>query len=235
MNENEQKPSLSGDTRSHSPASVISRFSYEEYQDSNIGESPHTGHESTASRRSSISASSQPSPNHIGLARPLSAAMISSNDRFTSSASATPDLPRGHGLGSTEQIVSKKNSEVTAEPYNQQEKRSDKGREPPMWNPFWLWRTTLMGFTFVLILLVAVLVILYHFSNLHHGLSAQSSSNHYSWTYGPTAGELIFNQDRTPNTNGTSIHDPTLCMAAGRLLLQDPSTLEGDAGPTSDP
>lgn len=195
MSDHEQKPPSFKDPRSHSPVSIISRFSYEEYRDSNNGESPHPGHESTASRRSSISASSQPSPNRVGLARPLSAAMISSNDRFTSSASATPDFLRGHGLGSTEQIVSTENPAVTTISYNQHEKESDKGRERPMWNPFWLWQTTLIGFILIIMLLVAVLVILYHFSNLHHGLSAQISSNHYSWTYGPTASGLILNLD----------------------------------------
>ena len=31
----------------------------------------------------------------------------------------------------------------------------------------------------------------------------------------------------------SSFHDPTLFVAASRLLLQNPSTLEGDAGTTS--
>ena len=180
-----RKPS-SGDPRSHSPVSVISRFSYEDHRDSNNGESPLPGHGSRASRASSISASSQLSVHHVNLARPLSAAMISSNDRFTSSV--TPDPAGGNGLDSTEQIFRVKTPTATIEPYNQNEKESDEGRENPMWNPFWLWRTTLTGFILVFVLLAIILIILDHFSNLHRGLSTQGSNTHYSWTYGPPAG-----------------------------------------------
>ena len=199
MSEYERRPSSPGDPRPHSPVSVISCFSYEEYRGSNNGESPHPGHESTASRGSSISASSQLSINRIGLARPLSAAMISSNDRFTSSG--TSDLAKANGLDSTEQIFSVKNPTVATEPYSQNEKASEEGRGRPMWNPFWLWRTTLIGFILVFVLLVTSLVIVYHFSNLRHGLSTQISSNYYSWTYGPTVGGPILKQDESPNTN----------------------------------
>ena len=189
MSDHEGRPSSPGNPRPQSPVSIISRFSCEEYRGSNNGESSHPGHESTASRESSISASSQLSTNRIGLARPLSAAMISSNDRFTSSG--TSDLAKGNGLDSTEQIFIVKNPTVATEPYSQNEKVSDEGRGRPMWNPFWLWRTTLIGFILVFVLLVTSLVIVYHFSNLHHGLSTQISSNYYSWTYGPTAGGPI--------------------------------------------
>lgn len=198
MSEHEGRMPSPTDPRSHSPVSVISRFSYEENRVSNHGQSPHPGNESTASRASSISASSQLSAHHIGLARPLSAAMISSNDRFTSSG--TPDQARGNGLDSTEQIFSVKTPKVTTKPYNQDEKESDQGRGRPMWNPFWLWRSTLIGFILVFVLLIIVLVKLYHFSNLHHGLSTQISSTHYSWTYGPTAGGSVLKQDEAPNT-----------------------------------
>ena len=70
-----------------------------------------------------------------------------------------------------------------------------------MWNPFWLWRTTLVGIVLVFVLLVIVLIILYHFSNLHHGLSTQTPNSHYSWTYGPTSGEILPTSDESPNTN----------------------------------
>ena len=186
MSENGRKLPSSEDPRSHSPVSVISRFSYEEHRDSNHGESPQPGRDSKASRRSSISASSQLSKGHIGLARPLSAAMISSNDRFTSSA--TPDQARGNALDSTEQIFSPKAPTITTEPCNQDGKERDEGKRRSMWNPFWLWRTTLIGFMLVFVLLLTSLTILYHFSNSHHGMSTQMSSNRYGWTYGPTAG-----------------------------------------------
>ena len=188
MSEHERRtPSIEG-PRPQSPVSIVSRFSYEEHQDSNNGESSHPGRDSRASRRSSISASSQPSTPRIGLARPLSAAMISSNDRFTSSV--TPDLARVK-IDSTEQIFSVKNAAVTIKPCDQNEHKVDEGREQSMWNPFWLWRTTLLGFIFSFVLLVIILVVLYHFSNTYHGLNTQVSSNHYGWTYGPTAGGFL--------------------------------------------
>ena len=199
MSQHERGTPPSGNPRSHSPVSVISRFSNEEYRDSNYGESSHPGHDSTASRTSSVSASSQLSAHRIGLARPLSAAIISSNDRFTSSI--TPDLARGNALDSTEQIFNGKNPTATTEPCKQDENGSDKGRKRPMWNPFWLWRITLIGFILVFVLLVIILVILYHFSNIHHGLSTQILSNHYSWTYGPTAGGLTPKQEEPLNAN----------------------------------
>ena len=186
MGEHEQKTALS--EAPQSPVSVISRFSYEEHQDSNNGESSHTGRESRASRRSSISASSQLSKNAVGLARPLSAAVISSNDRFTSSA--TPDQAKGNVLESTEQVFSVKAATVTTEPRSQDVDNPEKRRDRSMWNPFWLWRTTLMGFILLSVLLIVILIVFYHFSSLHHGLSTQTSNKQYSWTYGPTAGGL---------------------------------------------
>lgn len=175
----------SEDPRPHSPVSVISRFSYEEHRDSNNGEPPHPGRDSRASQESSISAS-QPSTNHIGLARPLSAALISSNGRFT--WSVTPDLTRANVLDSTEQIFSVKTPIASAEPGHRDGKEYDEGKGRSMWDPFWLWRTTLIGFMLVFLLLLILSIVLHHFSNLHHGLSTQISTNHYSWTYGPTAG-----------------------------------------------
>lgn len=196
MSDHERRTPSVEDPRSHSPVSVISRFSYEEYRGSNNGESPHPGHELTASRASSISASSQLSAQRFGLARPLSAAMILSNDRFTSSV--TPDLARGNGLDSAEQIFSVKTPTITTEPYDQNKKESDEGKGRPMWNPFWLWRNTLIGFMLVYVLLIVNLLILYHVSDLHHGLSTQISRNYYSWTYGPTAGRLFLKQGERP-------------------------------------
>lgn len=199
MTEHEGGTPTFGDPRSQSPVSVISRFSYEDHQRSNNGDSPLPGNEPTASPRSSVSASSQISTHRIGLARPLSAAIISSNDRFTSSA--TPDLARQKGLESTEQIFMQKHPTVIREPYNRHEKETDDGNGRPMWNPFWLWRTTLLGFIAVFFLLALLLVVLYHFSNRHNGLSSQIISDHYSWTYGPTAGGSILKQYELPGTN----------------------------------
>ena len=48
-----------------------------------------------------------------------------------------------------------------------------------------------MGFILVFVLLAIVLILLYTFSILRHGLGTQTLTIHYGWTYGPTAGELI--------------------------------------------
>ena len=56
-----------------------------------------------------------------------------------------------------------------------------------LWNPIWLHWMTLCGFVIIFIMLGLTVVILYIVSERNHGLSTQKSSNHYSWTYGPTA------------------------------------------------
>ena len=231
MSVHERRKHSSGDPQPQSPVSVISRFSYEEHGDSNNWESAIPRHESIVSRKSAVSASSQHSTSHIGLARPLSAAIISSNERFASSAVATPDIATGNGGESTEQIFNVKETTVTTESLNQHDEQGDEGKRRPMCNPFWLWRTTLIGFVLVFVLLVVSLVVAYHFSNLHHGLSAQISRNHYSWTYGPTAGGLILRYDEAAKADWISFHDSTMFVAANRLLLQNPFPLERDAGP----
>ena len=196
MSEQGQKTTSSEQPRPHSPVSVVSRFSFEEPRYSNNRVFPYPGDQLRASSRSSISASSQLSTNHIGLARPLSAAAISSNDRFTSSA--TPNPARANGLDSNEQIYNVKAPTIAAEICSQGEKQeSGGGEERSMWNPFWLWRTTLVGFILVFVLLVIALIILYLFSNLHQGLSTQISRKHYGWTYVITADGLILTSDET--------------------------------------
>ena len=199
MSQNGNRTASPDDSRPQSPVSVISRFSFEENGDSNNGESPHPGRDSKPSRQSSISASSQPSTNHIGLARPLSAAVISSNDRFASSV--TPDLAKGNVLESTEQIYSVKVPTVSERHRDHNEIPTDEERARSMWTPFCLWRTTLIGFMLVFILLLTVVIILYHLSNLYHGLSTQIPSNHYSWNYGPTAGGLGLRKLESTPTN----------------------------------
>ena len=199
MSEHGTRTASSDDSRPQSPVSIISRFSFEENEDCNNGESPHPGHDSRASRQSSISASSQLSMSHIGLARPLSAAVISSNDRFASSV--TPDLAKGNVLDSTEQIFSVKAPAVLEEQRDHNEIANDKGRARLMWTPFWLWRTTLIGFMLMFVLLLTVVIILYHLSNSHHGLSIQIPSNHYSWNYGPTAGGSTLRKVESAATN----------------------------------
>ena len=195
MSEHEGRKPSSEYPKSSSPVSVITRFSFEDYGDSNNGEYPDPANEASASRRSSVSASSRLSINHIGLARPLSAAMISSNDRFTSSV--TPDVGRGDMLDSTEHIFKVKAPEVITAPCGQDEKESDEKSGNPPWNPFWLSRTFLIAFILLSVLLVILLIVLLRFSNLHDGMGTQTVSNYYGWTYGPTAGKLMPRQFNT--------------------------------------
>lgn len=56
-----------------------------------------------------------------------------------------------------------------------------------MWNPVCLRKITLLAFAVLFTMMFVALLLLFHFSELHHGLSTQNPHNHYSWTYGPTA------------------------------------------------
>ncbi|KIX95762.1 uncharacterized protein Z520_08470 [Fonsecaea multimorphosa CBS 102226] len=58
---------------------------------------------------------------------------------------------------------------------------------PRMWNPTWLRKTILFGFMLLFLALVAGLVILWRFAQIKDGIRTAITSNHYAWTYGPTA------------------------------------------------
>lgn len=55
-----------------------------------------------------------------------------------------------------------------------------------MWNPTWLSTASLFGFVMMFTALAIALVLLWHYSSASDGF-ALITSNHYSWTYGPTA------------------------------------------------
>lgn len=55
------------------------------------------------------------------------------------------------------------------------------------WTPFWLRRYTLIAFATLFALLAAALVILWYASKHQNGFSTTFGTNHYAWTYGPTA------------------------------------------------
>lgn len=59
-----------------------------------------------------------------------------------------------------------------------------------LWNPLWLHKVVLFGFCALFAAIFTALILLYHFSNVHHGLSSESFQNQYGWTYGPTAREF---------------------------------------------
>lgn len=58
--------------------------------------------------------------------------------------------------------------------------------ENPTWDPIWLSFPILGGVTTILSLLAACLVLVWHF-NVQEGGFSLITSNHYTWTYGPTA------------------------------------------------
>jgi Protein of unknown function (DUF3433) len=55
-----------------------------------------------------------------------------------------------------------------------------------LWNPTWLSTASLFGFMMMFIALATSLILLWHYSSDSNGF-ALITSNHYSWTYGPTA------------------------------------------------
>ena len=55
-----------------------------------------------------------------------------------------------------------------------------------MWNPLWLRSVPLLAIGAGFASLAIVSIILWHYSTVHNGF-ALISTNHYSWTYGPTA------------------------------------------------
>ena len=55
------------------------------------------------------------------------------------------------------------------------------------WTPFWLRRYTLIAFAALFALLAAALVVLWYANKHQHGFSTTLGTNHYAWTYGPTA------------------------------------------------
>ena len=60
-----------------------------------------------------------------------------------------------------------------------------------MWNSIWLHSVVLVGFTTLFAAIFVTALVLYYFSEIRHGLSAQIQQNRYSWTYGPTACESL--------------------------------------------
>ncbi|OAG35913.1 hypothetical protein AYO21_09915 [Fonsecaea monophora] len=58
---------------------------------------------------------------------------------------------------------------------------------PRTWNPTWLRKPILFGFILLFLALIAGLIILWRFAQIENGIRTAITSNHYAWTYGPTA------------------------------------------------
>lgn len=65
-----------------------------------------------------------------------------------------------------------------------------------LWNSVWLHKVVLFGFAALFAAIFTALILLYHFSNVHRGLSTETSSHKYGWTYGPTASEFLSTSQR---------------------------------------
>ncbi len=60
-----------------------------------------------------------------------------------------------------------------------------------LWAPIWLSKVTLIVFAITFILMLLATALLFHFSEIHNGISVQREANHYAWKYGPPAGKLL--------------------------------------------
>lgn len=63
----------------------------------------------------------------------------------------------------------------------------DSRPRPRMWNPIWLHSLVLSAYVLLFLALLAGLIILWHFAKQKNGISTTITTNHYAWTYGPTA------------------------------------------------
>lgn len=72
------------------------------------------------------------------------------------------------------------------------------GAKEHMWTPFWLTKSVLLIFAAWFAAMMLATGLLYHFSVVHDGISAQKETNHYGWKYGPTACECCLNGELRP-------------------------------------
>lgn len=61
------------------------------------------------------------------------------------------------------------------------------GHRMVMWRSAWLYKRTLIAFIFISTFLLISLFLLWRYDATHNGIRLTLSSNHYLWTYGPTA------------------------------------------------
>ncbi|KAI9926519.1 hypothetical protein MW887_004287 [Aspergillus wentii] len=67
------------------------------------------------------------------------------------------------------------------------EKDVKKPKDPPAWTPLALSCWVFIAIALLFVALFIVIEVLFQYSNQNHGLSTNSSTNHYLWTYGTTA------------------------------------------------
>ncbi|KAF2965029.1 hypothetical protein GQX73_g8536 [Xylaria multiplex] len=57
----------------------------------------------------------------------------------------------------------------------------------PYWDPLWLRKSVLFTFTGTFILFLVGLILIWYYANRYDGIPLTLTTNHYAWTYGPTA------------------------------------------------
>lgn len=111
------------------------------------------------------------------------------------SNSQPAETPQSHSHRSSSAIdISSPLTELTIHGRANQElltETSESSSQVKAWNPIFLGRTTLLIFIALFGAMTVALALLYHFSQLHNGISTQLSKNHYSWKYGPTSCKLL--------------------------------------------
>ena len=81
-------------------------------------------------------------------------------------------------------------SQVVTAKVDDGNKLSARATKPPksaFCRPPWLRRTVLLAFVALFLILCVGLVLLWHFVNRNDGIPLSLTTNHYAWTYGPTA------------------------------------------------
>lgn len=70
-------------------------------------------------------------------------------------------------------------------------RRFDDVSSSSLWTPFWLRKGTLIAFVVLYVLLLASVAVLWRTARDNEGFTPRISTNHYTWTYGPTAVFII--------------------------------------------
>jgi len=110
-----------------------------------------------------------------------------------STANTHPEASESSNLLSVPAIVADDHidnisSEGSSQPANDKESnhaRLDTARE--YWNPLWLRKSTLIALVALFVSLAVALVVLWFIDKAQKGFPIMLTSNHYAWTYGPTA------------------------------------------------
>ena len=88
----------------------------------------------------------------------------------------------------TDSIASDGSSQTA---YNKKDNTAHSDTAHEFWNPFWLRKSTLLALAALFASLATALIALWSSNKAQKGFPITLSSNHYAWTYGPTAMLII--------------------------------------------